>query len=67
MRSMSKGASPYGDGRAAERIVSIVGELLASGEMARERLQPMGRGLLDRRPEFFEPVRVRETALADGL
>ena len=67
MRSMSKGTSPYGDGRASQRIVSHVGELLASGEMARDTLQPMGRRLLDRRPEFFEPVHVRQTALADGL
>ena len=28
-RRMARGASPYGDGHAAERIVSIVGQILA--------------------------------------
>jgi len=67
MRAMSNGKSPFGDGRAAERIISILGEFLGASDLPAEQLLTKAGSLAKRRSVLFEPVLTGRRASGAGL
>jgi UDP-N-acetylglucosamine 2-epimerase (non-hydrolysing) len=58
-RSMSRGASPYGDGRAAERIVSTLCEFLVGSANRRQTMIPT-----NQHSSYYRPIKLLTQRIA---